>query len=361
MSRFFMQCCLLLAVVQPICNQTWAQQPALRPQQPGGQPVANQVGQPGAQNPAQPTSTVQIPVMSAAEAIAKGIAQVAQPPFPPLTPQYQDYMDKVLAIWEERTATVDQFQCDFKRYEFDPGNHPTAPTTIAAGVIKFAKPDKGMFRVDKLEFIVGAETPNPKYQVNPRRPNGDYWICDGNWVHNIDRNEKKAVRTELPPEMRGNQIHMSPIPFLFGVKAMELKQRYWLRPIVPPAGNKDVWLEAYPRRADDAGNYSMVVIVLDKTDLLPKSLTVMLPHATQEKPHREVYEFENRDQMGGILNTIKQKVFLQDFIDTKLPGDWQVIEEPWVSPAAQAASLQAQANPNLLAPATAQQQPPTNR
>ncbi len=78
--------------------------------------------------------------------------------------------------------------------------------------------------------------------------------------------------------MRGNNIHLSPLPFLFGVKAKEIQDRYWVRPIAPPAGSQDVWLETYPKRPDDAGNYSRVQIILDKNEVLPKGLVVFMPN-----------------------------------------------------------------------------------
>lgn len=320
MSRFLIivVCCFAIALQTPKLA-LGQQQPNLTPQQQ----AAMQQAQQQSANP-----TVQIPIMKAVDAVNNGVAQVQpQAPFPPLNQQFQSYLDKVLQIWEERTTKVNQFQCEFKRWEFDPGLHPTSAKSIAAGIIKFAKPDKALFRVDQIVFIDSANAEQPQYKANPRLEYGDFWICDGQWVHNIDRNQKKAVRTELPTQMRGEQIHLSPIPFLFGVKADELKQRYWLRPIAPPAGNKDVWIEAYPKRADDAGNYSRVEIVLDATELLPKALTVFYPGATPQKPHREVYEFDKRDQMDGIWNKV-QGLFMKDFIDTKLPADWQVIEEP---------------------------------
>jgi TIGR03009 family protein len=357
MSRFsFTRSCVFGLVLHSGLFANGQQQPLRSPQQPQ---TATQQTATQRQDFNQNAPTVQIPIMTTADAIAAGVAQTPpQAPFGPLNPQHQNYLDKVLQIWEERTAKVNQFQCEFKRWEFDPGTHPSAAKSIAAGIIKFAKPDKALFRVDKIVFIENPSAAQPAYIANPRLEFGDFWICDGQWVHAIDRNQKKAVRTELPQEMRGNQIHLSPIPFLFGVKADELKQRYWLRPIAPPAGNKDVWIEAFPKRADDAGNYSRVEIVLDATELLPKALTVFYPGATELKPHREVYEFDKRDQMDGIWNKV-QGMFMKDFIDTKLPADWQVIEEPVEAQVATMAAQQAAMQQAAQQQLRAQQQPNT--
>jgi TIGR03009 family protein len=301
-----------------------------------------QQAQRGAGNPDQ---LITVPLVTAEAAINQGLAQpaaaaVPQQPFPPLDAKRQQFLDQVLDVWEKRSAQVNQFQCEFKRWEFD---HTEQPVSIASGIIKFAKPDKGLFRVDKLESKTGD--PKEPYKVNPREPFGDYWICDGAWVHNLDRNLKKAVRTQLPPEMQGEQIHLSPLPFLFGVKANEIKQRYFVRTIDPPEGNNDVWIEAWPKRPDDIGNYSRVQVVLDRTDVLPKAMFIFLPQWTPEKRHREVFEFTNRDLMGGLLNKVKQDLLMQEFISTKLGSDWDVLEEPWI-PDEQRAALNAAGNPN---------------
>lgn len=291
------------------------------------------------------TPTVQIPIMTPGAAVEAGYAQTARvQPFPELTDDERQFLDDVLNVWEQRTAVVNQFQCDFKRWQYDPNQHATAPVTIASGIIKFSKPDKGLLRVDELRSVTDNTSPTPQYQTNPRREFGEYWICDGSWVHDLDRNEKKAVRRQLPPEMRGNQIHHSPLPFLFGVKADEIKQRYFVRTVTPPAGNNDVWVEAWPKRPDDAGNYSRVQIVLDRVDVLPKTMIVFMPNWTADKKHREVYEFENRDLVDGLLNKVKQHLFNQDFISTRLGGDWEVTEVPWIEPGSPASNA---ADPNL--------------
>lgn len=291
----------------------------------------------------------QIPVMQPGEAVRQGVAQVKQQPFPDLSAEEQKYLDQVLAVWEQRTAQIERFECKFNRWQYDPTAHPTAPSTIAGGLIKFASPDKGLFDVQQVQSVAD-KNPQPKYQVNPRRPNGEYWICDGEWVHIMDRNDKKAQRIQLPPAMRGKSIHLSPLPFLFGVKANEIKQRYWIRPIAAPEGNTDLWLEAFPKRPDDSGNYSRIQVALDMNDALPKTLIVFLPNWRPEARHIEHYEFSDR-KINSVLDAFKQRVFFQEFISTKLPADWEVVEEPWLPPqnnSPQDVANQGQGSPNLL-------------
>lgn len=209
------------------------------------------------------------------------------------------------------------------------------------------EPDKGLFRIDKLEFFAGRDPKanGPLYQENQRQKFGEYWICDGEYVHILYRNEKKCTKYQLPPANRGKEIYRSPLPIPFGVKAQEIYNRYWIRPIAPPANSKDVYLETYPKRPDDAGNYSRVQIVLDSKVVLPKALIVFLPNYRPEQPHREIYEFSNRsDRSGNVLDKLQEAVHWKDeFIPTSLTKDWVIIVEPYESAQAPVNSAQAQA------------------
>jgi TIGR03009 family protein len=287
--------------------------------------------------------------MSAEQAVQAGVAQVAQQPFPPLDATKQQFLDSVLQVWEQRTADVQRYQCNFVRFQYDPTIDPNNPATVDKGILKFAAPDKGLFRIDERQSI-SKKGAQPEYL--PSKQQGEYWICDGEYVHILDRNEEKATKIQLPPQMRGQAIYRSPLPFLFGVKADEVKQRYWIQPVNPPQGSSDVWLEAYPKRADDEGNYSRVQVVLDRTDVLPKALIVFLPNFRAEQPHREIYEFNERQTDWSFLNALKQKLFMEEFIPTKLPSSWQVIVEPYIEP--QDPAQPAPANSNLTPDRTAQ-------
>ncbi len=296
----------------------------------------NGANQPGANQPGanQPGANQQIPVVGVQQAVNAGLANVVQQPFPNLTDEEQKYVDMVLNVWEKRTAAINTFECKFKRFIVKTAVDPVNPASISEGFIRFKNPDKGVFYEEGCSTLAGKKADgSPDYKVDPNRPNGDWWVCDGEWVHNLDRNEKKAVRVQLPPELRGNNIPLSPLPFLFGVKALEVKARYFVRPLPPPAGNKDVWIEAWPKRADDAGNYSRVQIALDKSDSLPNAMVMFMPNWTPQNPDREVFNFSGREvNSSNLLDKIKENIFMKAFIETKVGSDWEVIQEPWIPP-----------------------------
>ncbi len=277
----------------------------------------------------------QVPVANVDQAVQQGIAQVPQQPFPAITAQEQQFLNGVLTVWEQRSAGVDRYTCSFQRWEYDPGRfqHPSNPAASffseATGEIRYLKPDKGVYRVDEVKVLANA---NPiEYRVDPKRPFGEYWICDGNWVYDRDRNTKTEKQFELPPQQRGALIENSPLPFVFGVTAEKLKQRYWLRVI--QSNKKTVWIEAWPRRADDAGNYSRVQVVLSRTDILPEALIVFKPNWTAQKDHKEIYQFSNRKESksGGVMQNF-QDFFGGQFIPGKAPNGFKVQRTPWVPP-----------------------------
>ena len=308
-----------------------AQAQVQQPQQPQSPQAAAQIQQALQQQKAIAAEgkTAPVLVVTAPVAIAAGIAEGTKAPFDPLNKEQSDYLDIVLRAWEQRTSRIEQYQCTVTRWQYDPSIDAASPAVIDKGVIQYAKPDKGLFRIDQRQTLA-KKSPSPEYRDSDKY--GDYWVCDGEYLHIRDRNEMKALKIQLPPEQRHNGIHNSPLPFLFGVKAEEIKGRYWIRPVAPPAGNSDVWLEAWPKQLDDAGNYSRVQVVLDAQEVLPKALIVFLPNWEPQSPHREVLEFTDRKHDWNLVDAMKQKLFMKEFIDTNLPSTWQVILEPYIDP-----------------------------
>lgn len=338
--------------------------------QPGNAQMGNnQLGNaPGQANNGQPANAgnpqQQIPIVPLDKAVAGGLANVVQQPFPALNDGEQKYIDQVLAVWEKRTTAIKTFECKFKRYVIDVSADDKNPSTRSEGFIRFKNPDKGAFKEDVRMTLAGKKPDgSPEYKEDPKFKFGDWWVCDGEWVHNLNRNEKKVVRVQLPPELRGNNIPLSPLPFLFGVKAGEVNARYFVRPLPPPPGNNDVWIEAWPKRADDAGNYSRVQIALDRNDSLPNAMIMFMPNWTPEFPNREVFNFTNREvNSSSLLDKIKENIFMKEFIETKGGSDWKVEEEPWVpptqTPQPQGPAAATQPAQNRVATPPQQQQPP---
>ena len=118
------------------------------------------------------------------------------------------------------------------------------------------------------------------------------------------------------------------MPFVFGVKADKMKERYWMR--MKPSNNKDVFvLEVHPKFQADAVNYDHVEVYLDRQLFLPMMLVKYNTEHVDEpgKPlvdSRDVFEFTDREKNASLLAKINQKIWQTEFIETEVPKNWKV-------------------------------------
>ena len=225
-----------------------------------------------------------------------------------------------IACWacgNSGTASVKTFDCEFKRWTYDViFGPPNQPKFIDTGIIKYAAPDRGMFRVEKTEKD-GKDVP-----IEDAR--AEHWISDGKSIFEYNHTKKQLTEHKLPPELQGKAIADSPLPFLFGADTQKLKQRYWIR-IVTPADVKDkIFLEAYPRYQQDAANFYRAEFIIMTEGMAPYALNLVQPN----KKDRIAYQFYN------IVVNDPLRLFKGDpFRAGLLPGWQKIIEEP--PPAAQ--------------------------
>lgn len=259
-------------------------------------------------------------------------AGVGGPPFAPLSPEHQKYLDQVLDYWSQQTESIERYRCDFKRWTYEGAEQHER---YASGVLRFKKPDQGMFKVEDLFFHKGQNPDGSWNYVKVTGQFGEWWICDGKVLHEFDRTEKKVTRYHLPPEMQGMAVMNSPLPFLFGVKSADAKARYWLRPVAPPNGPNGkpqdvIVIEAFPKKLIDAQNYSKVKVYLDHKEFLPLSLEIFMPNWTGQNNSKEVFEFANREKNWTFLDKAKSLLFDEEFLPLNPPKDWTIEDAPAV-------------------------------
>ncbi|MFA6004795.1 MAG: hypothetical protein WC881_12100 [Elusimicrobiota bacterium] len=242
--------------------------------------------------PQQPDQPV-VPQAPVLQTVGPGQAQPAagqQPPPPPftLTKEEQAELDRVLAAWQERSSRVKTFRASFVRYEYDlvfgpqpqNGQANPPPRFIDEGSIAFGAPDKGMYSIEK--------------------PRQEYWISDGKSIFEYDYQKKRVTEHKLPPELQGKEITNGPLPFLFGAPADQLKHRYYLRLITPPAAaSKEIWLQAVPRFQPDAANFRHAELILLADTMNPGAIQVHQPGGK----NRSTYIFKNvivNDPLGWL-------------------------------------------------------------
>jgi TIGR03009 family protein len=259
-------------------------------------------------------------------------------PFPQLTQEEFTRLQKILAAWETQSKGTNTLECDFQVWHYDafaapPGVHATK----GDGSIRYAAPDKGMFRVDRKVFFNGMQAdpakptdqPKPTYIEQPGQF-GDYWICNGKELIENDRSKKEWRIQQLPPEMQGTQIFNSPLPFVFNLDAKQIQERYWVREIKSPDAEVIV-LEAWPKRQVDRAQYKVVQIALSINTFAPRALLLFAPNFDPKvAPNWDHYQFDNakRNTIGAGL-----QMFVRSFIDEKPPTDFKVLRDLYQPPA----------------------------
>jgi TIGR03009 family protein len=281
---------------------TFDQVPAATPTY--GQPA---YGQP-AQSPAQPQPPANPAVDPATLAGQPATAAAPAPPFV-LTDMEAQFVYQTLQMWETQSAKVNTFKADFQRLEYDRVFGPGAerPMIVSRGVVSYAKPDRGSFKIEKISRWTKTDPQNadpaaPGEYVEQKEEIGEHWVCDGKAFYEYDHRSKQLRETRIPEELRGTQIVEGPLPFLFGAEAKKLAERYWIR---AKQGNPaEIWLEAFPRRQSDAANYDFVEVMLDRKTMQPLAIQVHLPGGQQ----RHVYTFES-PSVNGTMDALFGSLF----------------------------------------------------
>lgn len=285
--------------------------------------------------PAQQGQTARQPL-----AAAQGQARTAAPaqaaaPFPPLNAAAEAQLNQLLASWEMQSKGTKTLECGFKRWHFDMLAAPAGVhARYAEGAIKYAAPDRGLFRVDSLLYFTHMQEGKPQFapKVNPKtrlNTHGEYWVCDGEKIIEYDRNKEECNIQDLPPNLRGKEIFNSPLPFVFNLDAAKIKQRYWIRQVKAPEGTDVYMVEAWPKTQEDRAQYKLVQIALNKKTFLPHALILYPPNfnakTAAEWDHYEFTDVKRNGIIAGVMNS-----FLKNFIPQKPPANWKVHRNPYM-------------------------------
>ena len=195
-------------------------------------------------------------------------------------------LENLLTDWEKRNKEIHVLKSPFFRWKYDAvfgnGNQPPAPDE---GILKFSAPDKGLMKIV-------AKDPAQSEQ----------WLCDGKSIYQFDYSKRLVTEFVMPPELQGKGIGDGPLPFVFGVEAQKLKQRYFMRIITPRDVHNEVWLEAFPRYQQQRTEFSKVQVILQVSGptkaLLPYAIQIYSPNG---KDHT-VYQLQNPSINPGILS-----------------------------------------------------------
>jgi TIGR03009 family protein len=302
---------IILSICVSIAGTAAGQQQALAPQ-------AVRQQQPPVQAAAPPQAAAQAPAGFALNAL-----QQAQ-------------LNAVLAAWQQESAKINTFKCDFERWEYNLVFGPSGdiPLNKNKGELSFGRPDKGSFRITQIntwkETPPSAGQPAPAERVGSwvPQPNaiGEHWVCDGKSVFEYRHDQKQLVERRIPPQLQGQAIVDGPLPFLFGADANKLKARYWMRMEQQP-NQAQIWLVALPKFQAQAADFRAVQVILDRQRLLPTHMQVHLPNGD-----RHMYTF---DIVGATINSPLQKLQSLFALPRLHPGWKHIVEQMPVEQAAQ--------------------------
>ena len=282
---------------------------------------------------------------AAAQAAAPRSPQL--PPGFPLPADEQQYIEQVLDYWQQTSDKVKHYKCDFLRYDYDtefvnirdPRTNQLYAHHQATGEIRFAAPDKARFETTKVFKFTGA----PKEQGGNAiyeplkghsmwgRTINECWVCTGQSVFSFDFEQKARHEEKIPPRLQGNVVE-SPLPFLFGAKKDDVMKRYWVRYIPKyetDAQEKliknEIWLDIYPKRINDAQNYSKVELILSADDFMPLAIHMYAPNYNPAKNNysSRYFIFQNR-QVNGKWSLLQG--WLNRFVEVSVPPTWRKVD-----------------------------------
>ena len=130
--------------------------------------------------------------------------QVAQPlsqnQASTLSPEQRAALEQLLVGWEARNAKVTTWSCTFYKWEYNAWSPADSSGERLAfsestGEIKYAAPDKGLFRVKS------SKQWNPEKRTYDTRPSnsGEHWVCNGTSIYEFRHSDRQLRETKLPP------------------------------------------------------------------------------------------------------------------------------------------------------------------
>ena len=255
---------------------------------------------------------------------ARRAARYAASPLPAFSAGDQLALENLLTDWEKRNKEIHVLKSKFFHWRYDAvfGNG-NQPPPADEGDLKFAAPDKAWMWVKAKDH-----------------KQSEQWLCDGKSVFHWDYTNSVVTEYIMPPEMQGKGIGDGPLPFVFGIEAQKLKQRYFMRIITPPNVQNEVWLEAFPRLQQDAANYYKVEVILqivgESHALFPYAIQIYAPN----EKDRIVYQLQSPEinPRGPFID-----IFGSENWKPSIPFGWTKRTE-----LPQSASPQAGANPAML-------------
>lgn len=216
------------------------------------------------------------PMLPAGAAPKTSDAKVELPPPPPMSERNAKSLDYLLKLWEDRMSKVQSLETKCVQTEVTSENGKEE-RRVSTGPAALMKPNYASLLLKDV-----ADPGNPK-RIR-------HFIADGKiqWEYNYAK--KVAVVDQLPAAGFKHTL----IDFLIGMKAEEIKSRYYVSVDVDdPKRYNEFYLHIsiFPKYASDLKEFSKAELVLWKKEKDPKYADMWM------LPARLWYQNANKDQV----------------------------------------------------------------
>ncbi|WP_437226110.1 TIGR03009 domain-containing protein [Planctomicrobium sp. SH661] len=199
---------------------------------------------------------------------------------------------EILKTWEKQSGSVNRSKGEFSRVEYD---RIMQTARCATGRYWYEGPDKGRMDFTPNEAAEGKKTKKREIEFSCQPDQAKTWICNGKEILDIDIAKKEYNKIEIPLQFQGQNIADGPLPFLFGMNAQKMQQRYMLELGSLHDPKKIIHIIAYPKMPAEQREYRVAEVLLDPNTFLPQAVQLMDTTGNKET----VYVFSKHDNVVG--------------------------------------------------------------
>ena len=238
------------------------------------------------------------------------------PPSPAgtLQPQKPEEIDpalmRILQTWEAKSAAVKKMNGTFARHKYE---STFGVVEVAKGEYWYEAPDKG-----RMDFLPDDRVPETQPPATTQRNGKTYslhragserWICNGQEILNVDDDDKQYNRIVIPEQYRGVRISEGPLPFLFGMKADKLIERYRLQLGEMHDPQKILHIVAIPLLPSEQREFRRAEILLNPQTYMPTYLK--LDHTSDG--NLSIYSFQKHEPVTFWLTGAPWNISLRGY------------------------------------------------
>lgn len=258
---------------------------------------------------------------------------------PPMTAEQEQELDAYLQQWSEASGRIFRMEGDIWKHTYD---QTFETEQLSQGSFAYEQPDRGKVALTstratpqmlerRANDVAEARKAGRSSPIKLKKNGEPYdlsegedeeWWCDGRRIFQLQPQKKQAFVTTIPPQMQGQNIMDSPLPFLFGMPPEKARRRFEIgfnQSKSPGPDATRLHLVIYPNLPQDASAWHHANVMLDPKTWLPIAVQMYDPAESTVT----VYRFEKLEVNG--------KNFIRNFWNGGKPSfepnltGWQVI------------------------------------